>query len=213
MNNPFLDKNKQPLDIGLNFANNEIKAINTLYGLIMGIIADQSVNDDEIHFLNLWLKDNESYTNSFPLNVVKRRIDSILHDSIITQAEREDLCQTLSQLLGGTFQETGVAGGFSTTYGIDEPDEITIKDSTFCLTGAFITGTRDKCEQIITQLGGIPTSSINKKLNFLVIGALASRDWVATSHGRKIEKALHYKSQGHPLTILHEETWAKLINL
>jgi NAD-dependent DNA ligase len=211
MSTQFLDKNKQPLDIGLNFANNEIKAINTLYGLIMGITADQSVNDDEIHFLNLWLNDNEAYTNSFPLNVVKHRIDSIFHDSIITQAEREDLCQTLSQLLGGTFQETGAAGGFSTTYGIDEPDAITIKDSTFCLTGAFITGTRDKCEQIITQLGGIPTSSINKKLNFLVIGALASRDWVATSHGRKIEKAMYYREQGSQVIILSEETWAKFI--
>ncbi len=206
------DTNKQP-NIGIHLANNEIKAVNTLYGLIMGITADQIVNDDEIHFLNLWLKDNEIYTHTFPLNIVKQRIDDILADNIITNEEREDFYQTLTKLIGGDFQETGAAGGFSTGYGIEEPDLLIIQGSTFCLTGAFITGTRNKCEQIISQLGGIPTSSITKKLDYLVIGALASRDWIATNHGRKIEKAMHYKEKGYPVTILNEETWAKFINI
>ncbi|EGW22136.1 BRCT domain-containing protein [Methylobacter tundripaludum] len=198
---------------GFHAASNEIKAINTLYGLIMGITADQVINDNEIHFLNLWLKDNEAYTRSFPLNVVKQRIDDILADNIITQEEREDFYQTLSKLIGGTFQETGAAGGFSTSFGNQEPDELIVNGSTFCLTGAFITGTRDKCEQIITELGGIPAKSVTKKLDYLVIGALASRDWIATSHGRKIEKALLYQEQGSPVTILCEESWAKFINI
>lgn len=212
MLNIKLDGNNQPTPI-LHLANNEIKAVNTLYGLIMGITADQVVCDDEIHFLNLWLKDNEAYTNTFPLNVVKQRVNEILTDNTITQAEREDFQQTLTKLVGGTLQETGAASGFSTGYGNEEPDLLIVAGSTFCLTGAFITGTRDKCEQIITQLGGIPTSSITKKLNYLVIGALASRDWVASSHGRKIEKALHYQTQGSPVKILTEETWVKFINI
>jgi NAD-dependent DNA ligase len=206
------DKNNQP-PIRFHAANNEIKAVNTLYGLIMGISADQSVNDDEIHFLNLWLKDNEIYTNSFPLNVIKRRIDDILADNVITIKEREDFQQTLTKIIGGAYQETGSPGGLSTGYSNEEPDLLIIHGSTFCLTGAFITGTRDKCEQIIIRLGGIPTNSVTKKLDYLIIGALASRDWIATSHGRKIEKAMHYKEQGSPVTILSEETWVKFINI
>jgi NAD-dependent DNA ligase len=206
------DENNQP-PIGFHAANNEIKAVNTLYGLIMGISADQSVNDDEIHFLNLWLKDNEVYTNSFPLNVIKRRINDILADNVITIEEREDFQQTLTKIIGGAYQETGSPSGLSTDYCNEEPDSLIIQGSTFCLTGAFITGTRDKCEQIIIRLGGIPTSSITKKLDYLIIGALASRDWIATSHGRKIEKAMHYKEQGSPVTILSEEVWVKHINI
>ena len=205
------DNNNQPPS-GFHAANNEIKAINTLYGLILGIAADQSINDDEVNFLNLWLKDNEDYSQSFPLNVIKRRADAILIDGIITSEERDDLYQALTQIIGGTYQQTGASGGLSTTFGAEEPETLIICSSTFCLTGAFITGTRDKCEQIITQLGGIPAKSVTKKLDYLVIGALASRDWIATSHGRKIEKALFYQEQGSPVTILSEETWVKFIN-
>lgn len=208
MSTLYIDENNQPEPI-FHQANNAIKAINMLYGIIAGITADQSINDDEVNFLNLWLKEHNTYTKSFPLNVIKPRVDEILKDSIITREEREDLYQTLSQIIGGTYQETGAPGGFSTAYGIDEPDTLTITGATFCLTGAFITGTRDKCEQIITELGGIPAKSVTKKLDYLVIGALASRDWVATSHGRKIEKAMYYREQGSQVIILSEETWAK----
>lgn len=205
------DNNNQPPP-GFHAASNEIKAINTLYGIIAGITADRAINNDEVIFLSLWLKDNEAYAQSFPLNVIKRRIDSILMDNIITGEERDDLYQTLATIIGGTYQETGASGGLSTAYGTEEPETLTICGSTFCLTGAFITGTRDKCEQIITKLGGIPAKSVTKKLDYLVIGALASRDWIATSHGRKIEKALFYREQGSPVTILSEEFWVKFVN-
>ena len=44
-----------------------------------------------------------------------------------------------------------------------------------------------------------------------MIGELASRDWVASSHERKIEKALLYKQQGVPMFILSEEEWVKYV--
>lgn len=206
------DSNGQPIK-GFLLANNEIKAINTLYGLIMGITADQVVSDDEIHFLNLWLADNEEYTHAFPLNVIKSRINEILADNIITQEEREDFYQTLTQIIGGDFHETGLAGGTSTGYGIEEPDSIIICGSSFCLTGAFISGPRDKCEQAIKRFGGVPAKSVTKNLDYLVIGALASRDWIAESHGRKIEKALLYKEKGLPVIIMTEETLIKFIGI
>lgn len=204
------NKNGQ-LPIGFNLANNEIKAINTLYGIIMGITADGKVTDEEIHFLNLWILDNENYTNSFPLNVIKQRITDILTDHAITHEERETLYHALGTIVGGTYQETGAAGGLSTDYGTEQPDSIIIQGSTFCLTGEFFTGTRSKCEQIITALGGTAAKSVTKKLDYLVIGAAGSEDWIAAGHGRKIEKAMHYQNKGCPVTIINEETWAKYI--
>jgi NAD-dependent DNA ligase len=211
MSNIEFDTNRQP-ERGIHFASNEIKAVNTLYGLIMGMAADNVINDEEINFLNIWLLDNEIYTKAFPLNVIKSRIDDILADGVITQAEREDFYETLAKIMGGTYHNTGSTGGLSTGYANEEPDSLIIRGSTFCLTGAFVMGTRDKCEQIIIQLGGTPAKSVTKDLDYLVIGALASRDWVATSHGRKIEKAMHYKEKGYPVTILSEETWVKFLS-
>lgn len=212
MNDLIVDKNGQP-SVGFHLANNEIKAINTLYGLIMGMTADGVINEEEINFLNLWLSDNEVYTDIFPLNVIKNRIDNILADGVITSEEFDDFNKTLATIIGGTYQETGSPGGFSTSYGVESPDSVIIHGSTFCFTGAFVYGTRDKCEAVISSFGGKPVSGVNKNLDYLIIGALASRDWIATSHGRKIEKAFHYKEKGYPITIVEEETWVKFLNI
>lgn len=208
----LFDQNGQPLS-NFHSTNNEIKAINTLYGLMMGVCADNKITDEEIHFLNLWLLNNQPFTYTFPLNVVRSRINDILINGIITQDERENFHQLLISIIGGTFQESGLAGGLSTIYGCDEPDLITFANAKFCLTGAFATGTRNKCEQLIIDLGGIPLSSVTKKLDYLIIGALASRDWIGSGHGRKIAKAMEYKGQGYAITLLTEETWLRFIKI
>lgn len=198
---------------GIHLANNEIKAINTLYGLIMGITADKIINDEEINFLNLWLLDNQKYNNAFPLNVIKKRIDEILEDNIITYEERDDLNKTLIKIIGGDYHDNGSAGGLSTGYVIDEIDTLIISGSSFCLTGTFISGPRDKCEKVISRFGGKPVRSVIKTLDYLVVGTLASSDWIGNNHGRKIEKALHYKEKGSPIKILTEETLVQFISI
>jgi NAD-dependent DNA ligase len=205
-----LDENAQPIR-AFNFVANEKKAINNLYGILLGMTSDGVINDQEIHFLNLWLLDNEIHTKLFPLNVVKSRIQDILADGKITEQERQDFYDVVSKIIGGTFQETGSSSGQSTQYGIDEPEQIIFENAKFCFTGAFVTGTRSKCEAIVTNQGAITASTVTKDLDYLVIGALASRDWIGSSHGRKIEKAISYKEQGHPIIILHEETWQKFL--
>lgn len=212
MNKIVFDENAQPSP-QIHRVNNKIKAINTLYGIIMGITVDQIVTDDEIYFLKLWLLDNEIHTTEFPLNVIKRRINEILADNIITQEEREDLYQTLTQIIGGSYHQTGAASGSSTAYNLEEPDSIIIYNATFCMTGAFISGPREKCQKSLSRFGGKPTNTVSKKLDYLIIGGLASRDWIATGHGTKIQKAFCYKEKGVPITIISEETLVKFIAL
>jgi NAD-dependent DNA ligase len=196
-----------------NLANNEIKAVNTLYGIIMGIMADNIITDDEINFLNIWLLDNKDFCTTFPLNVIRNQVVKILADGIFTNDERQHLQETLKSIIGGTFKETGAAGGISTTFGMDYPDNIAISGSKFCLTGNFVSGTREKCESSIKKFGGIPSKTVTKDLSFLVVGTLASNDWIATGHGRKIEKAIHYKDKGSYILIISEETLIKHISV
>lgn len=205
-----LDKDGQP-PAWFHWENNELKAINTLFGLCMGVIADGQVNDSEILFLDTWLRDHEQYLESYPLNVVHNRIQRILNDGVISQSEREDLYQTLGQLLGGTPEETGAAGGLSTQLPVDSIDAIDFDGAVFCFTGKFIFGQRSECERAVIEKGAVVVKSITKKLDYLVIGDLASRDWIASSHGRKIEKALQYKEQGSPILILSERDWVGFV--
>lgn len=57
----------------------------------------------------------------------------------------------------------------------------------------------------------ISSKNVTKKVNYLVIGELASRDWVASSHGRKIEKALVFKEKGVPVMMLSEKDWVGFV--
>ena len=205
-----LNANHQP-PTGIHFTNNEIKAVNTLYGIIIGITADGVINENEFSLLNIWLLEHEFYTGAFPLNVVKARVDAILADGQVTPEELANLNQSLSEIIGGTFQATGSPGGVSGTFNTIDPEHIEFNGATFCLTGGFVYGTRDKCEEAITSKGGVPVKTITKDLDYLVIGSFASRDWVGTSHGRKIEKALHYQNKGNPVVLLTEETWFRFL--
>jgi hypothetical protein len=64
-------------------------------------------------------------------------------------------------------------------------------------------------DTLLRLLGAQTNSSINKSVNYLVIGTLASRDWLYTSQGRKIEKALLLKREGSDIKIVTQRTLLK----
>ena len=89
----------------------------------------------------------------------------------------------------------------------DQPDAITYPQARFCLTGEFIYAPPDVCAAAIERRGGMISSAITRKLNYLVVGGLGSQEWKAGSFGAKVDKALEYKREGAPILILHEDRW------
>jgi hypothetical protein len=61
--------------------------------------------------------------------------------------------------------------------------------------------------QSVALRGGVPVSSISKKHHYLMIREIGSRDWMRSTHGRKIEKAMEYNGEGHSIAILSEQHW------
>ena len=186
--------------------------MDSLYGLCSGLLADQKLTDEEIIFLDTWLKEHSDICKDFPANVISSRVRDVLADGIITEEERADLYETISKMLGGTLEDTGVVDGLATRLPVDEVDRIEIPGRRFCFTGKFVYGPRSKCERAVIEMGGEVLKNITAKLDYLVIGTFASRDWAHTSHGRKIEKALEYKEKGRKIFIVAEETWVKHIS-
>lgn len=187
------------------------KSCESLLGICTGLMADGKLNEQEVRFLDLWLKDNEDIAALWPGDVIARRIRDVLADDIVTDAELEHLQDTLKELIGGTLQDTGVIGGLSTRLPIndDRASPINFKDTSFCFTGNFLFGTRAACERAITQRGAIALENVKKDLEYLVVGTMVSSDWANTSHGRKIEKAVEYQNKGCPILIISEEHWVK----
>src|SRR5690606_32291749 len=84
---------------------------------------------------------------------------------------------------------------------------VIVKAHSFCFTGRLNSGSRPWCETRVVEFGGIPASGITKKLNYLVIGEIGSRDWLHSTHGLKIKKAVDYRESGVPLHIISEKHW------
>jgi hypothetical protein len=46
----------------------------------------------------------------------------------------------------------------------------------------------------------------------LVIGEIGSQDWLHSTHGRKIEKAIEYNDTGAKIAIVPEKHWYECVS-
>lgn len=67
------------------------KDLNTLYGYVIGIQADGSINAGEIDLLNSWINSVKTFELKAPYNILVKKINEIISDGIVTDEEAEDL--------------------------------------------------------------------------------------------------------------------------
>lgn len=115
-----------------------------------------------------------------------------------------DLLALLSGLHGGALDD-GVASGMTAQLPLDHGAVVTFGGMTFCPTGKFVFGPRAKVERAIVERGGAVSGQPTRATDYLVVGSLASRDWAATSYGRKIEAALAMRAAGGGIVIVGED--------
>ncbi|WP_082930671.1 hypothetical protein [Shewanella woodyi] len=184
--------------------------INQLLGLLLGISADDEINEKEIYSLNNWLDTNHGIVEQWPASIITSKLGDILEDGVITEDEKKDLLLTVQKITGTHFCETGDAAD-NTTECFDDISEIPHDNVGFCFTGKFKSGSRKTVEAKAQSLGAMTSKGVLLSTQFLVIGTLASRDWKYLSHGRKIEKAMSLKEKGHEIYVISEEQWLMAI--
>ncbi len=183
--------------------------IEELLGFLSGTASDGVLNDQEITAMSSWLERNAPVKEVWPASVIVLRLAIILEDGIITDEERHDLLVTVRQVTGTDTDESGLRYEASTEVWEDPVDGLELAGAVLCLTGDFVSGDRDSVDTMLRCRGAETNSSVNKSVNYLVIGTLASRDWLYTAHGRKIEKALLLKREGCDIKIITERTLLK----
>lgn len=188
------------------YKNDLNRSLGALLGIAQGMLCDGHLSDQEIQFLESWLQQNDSVATAWPGDVVYARIRDALSDGIITHEEREYLTQTLQLLVGGTLEEMSESTHV-TELALDRNALVMIPNATFCMTGDFVYAPRAACEVATIKRGGSVAGSVTKKVTYLVVGGLGSKEWKHGSFGTKIEKAIEYKRNGVPLLIVHEDQW------
>jgi NAD-dependent DNA ligase len=206
-----LDPHGQPINLAFNQAYRAQRDISEMLGLAKGLLADGQVSDSEALLIRDWMRKHPDAQEYWAVRAINERLERAFADGTIDEQERTDLAELLEELVGG---RAGVIAGddSSTQLPLDRPPPVVAWErSVFVLTGRFAFGPRRDCERQVLNRGGRCEASITRRTNYLVVGTFGSRDWVHTSFGRKIEKAVGYRDSGLPLAILCEDHWARCL--
>ncbi|BEQ15041.1 BRCT domain-containing protein [Desulfoferula mesophila] len=204
-----LDAHGQPLIRAYNCKQHHDRTLDELLGLAKGMAADGCINQLEAEFLQKWLIKNNDLNATWPINVINNRVNQMLCDGVLDGNEQKELLELLCSFTGQIPVERELEN-MSCTLPLDSPPPaLQFQGRAYCFTGKFVSGTRNDCQTAVLQLGGAVKNTVSKKTDYLVIGVIGSRDWVHTSYGRKIERAMELRDEGHGLAIVSEDHWAQ----
>lgn len=205
-----LDENGQPINPDFNAQRVLDRSVDEFVGLCKGLVSDGIVNEKEAKFLYKWLRSNEPIRSVWPAKVLFPRIEHMFSDGCVDSEERKELFELLSLTIGNETAKYG--NNFSSSLPCSGSiEDIEFEGCTFVLTGTFAYGPRKLCIEEIENCGGFVSDSVTKKTDYLVVGLSGSRDWIHSTHGRKIEKALEVNENGGMILIVHEESWSERI--
>ena len=181
--------------------------VDELIGVCKGIIFDGSVSQMEIESLLLWLEHHKDICDEWPASVIYPRIVAALEDGVVDDEEEEELLKLIASVAGqiNTDSNGGTVDSGTRMPLCDPAPQILFCDSIFVLTGQFACGPRRAVAAEIQDRGGKVSSSPSGKTDYLVIGEIGSKDWMHSTHGRKIEKAIKLRQSGSPVSIVSEK--------
>lgn len=199
----FYDSDGQP-PRQVNFERRLVRTTEEIVGFLRGVMADQHLDDAEIHSLCRMLCDRAPDVDGWLFGELCQRLNRAMDDGI-SDASRKMLQEAIMTILGGNADT--IVHRNSTAVPLDKPcPTISFQGKTFVLTGKFLHGTRRECEQEVILRGGLCNRDVTRSTNFVVIGALGSMDWLHTTHGLKIQRAVKLRSETG-LGIISEENW------
>lgn len=180
-----------------------LRSLDEVLGICKGMIVDGRITDTEVVALDQWLAANVRVAATWPASVLTQRLRSILADGIIDEEERADLHGLFEEIAGGQ-AEVITSANLSTAVAFTHPlPSVLYEDHEFCLTGRFVYGPRQRCEQAIIDRGGRAHPRVRRGTHYLVIGTFGSRDWVHSTHGTKIKAAVETGCH-----VIPEDHWA-----
>lgn len=178
----------------------ETKALKDLSKIIDLILEDNVLSDDEIFGLREWMHENTYLAGNYPFDSIFSKIEEVLDDGIITEEERAELFELL------TVHSDPVSAKADTCEDLD------LTGKCVCLTGEFVSGTRNEITASLESKGVIVGKSITSKTDCLIVGGEGSTAWSCGNYGNKVKKALELQEKGKPISIIREDVMMSWLN-
>jgi len=183
------------------------QSLGELLGIARGLLADNVLGNDEIHFLRDWLDQRGELTSSFPGNVIHDRIGKVLEDGVVTEEERSHLVETLNMLIEDRLEYLAEQVDLTELW-FDQVESIGFEQTRFCLTGNFVYGPYQVCKSAIERQGGIVDQNVEPETQYLIVGGLGVDEWRSGGLGVEIEKAMRFRASGRAVKIISEDALA-----
>lgn len=191
------------------------RSADALIGLSAGIAADGQINQQEAEFLENWISTNLAQLDDPVINLLYRRLSDMLADGVLDAEEASELLSTLRSFAGLSAAKPRAADNAFTSPAslplcIPAP-ELEWNGRLFVFTGVMAYGPRKDCEALVTSRGGQIGPSVSKKIHYLVIGTVGNEQWLHSTYGTKIKKAVELREAGAQISIVSEGHWQKAL--
>lgn len=191
------------------------RSADALIGLAAGITADGHINQLEAEFLRDWIATNLVHLEDPVVNLLYRRLSDMLADGVLDADESAELLSTLR-----SFSGLSAAKPFSSDNLFTPPTDLPLckpapelewNGKLYVFTGVMAYGPRKDCEAVVIHHGGQIGSGVSKKIHYLVVGTIGNDQWLHSSYGTKIQKAVELRDSGASISIVSEQHWQKSV--
>jgi NAD-dependent DNA ligase len=80
-----------------------------------------------------------------------------------------------------------------------------LENMTFCLTGEFVSASRNTIAKKLKERGAIEKSAVSVNLDYLFVGGMATGVWKFGNTNSKIKRAMELQEEGARVLIVAEE--------
>lgn len=176
--------------------------LNEFIGFALGVSADDQLLDCERTQLLSYLQKLE---HEPVCQMLKEQIRAL------NPSNNETLLATVKNFCGQNFLDTGAAENGAISSIFDDISEIELHGKKVCFTGTVVGTPRSELKRQAELLGCSITKTPTTKTDLVIVGGEASKDWIYSSYGRKIETALEHRKKGCGLKIISVERWLELV--
>lgn len=76
-----------------------VKSLNSLYGIVTGIVADRIINESELQLIEKWIKEYDKFSDSYPYKTIYPKVKTMLSDGKLTSKEKNKLISISQQYM------------------------------------------------------------------------------------------------------------------
>lgn len=160
-----------------------------MFDLVKMIAIDCRVTIEEATLLLNWLLDNESNLPAKICDQLVRTLSYAIRDGEINHQEEDELLASFNHLISPAEKSV---------------DSVDFNGKSFCLTGNFDYGEKEKVGNVIISNGGNILNGVTKKCDYVVIGSRGDDRWSYGCYGNKVKRALELQNEGLPIKIIQE---------